>query len=286
MEDTAPTSFPDLRRRYREIDEALSAPESRERAEVRESIVALFRDADRDLAELTEFRESIRGLIDRYKASFPAPVPPPAAPPARSGRVDHLGSSTYSERAWSAIAGCRYDVAVREAQRALELAPGEPRAATLLGWARAAEGEAEEAIGILEGVLAGDPARPLANAALGLALLRAGRPADAAALLERLVGGTSDRTALLYGHHFLGMALARSGRHPEAREAFGRALDFGPGLVEAYWHVGRTYYLDGDLQGAADAWRRGAEANRFDPWAERCEEAVACLNEGRPVVLD
>jgi tetratricopeptide (TPR) repeat protein len=283
MDDRAGPSFPELRRRYRELDEALAAPESHERAEVRESIVALFRDTEREIAELTEFRESIRELIDRYKAAFAAPAP---APPARSARVDHLGSSTYSERAWSAIAGRRYDDAVRDAERALDLAPGDPRATTLLGWARAAAGAGEEAVGILEGVLASDPDRPLAGAALGLALLRAGRPAEAAARLERLVAATSDRTALLYGHHFLGMALLESGRHPEAREAFARALDLGPGLVEAYWHVGRSYYLDGDLQGAADAWRRGAEANRFDPWAERCEEAVECLSEGRPVLLD
>jgi tetratricopeptide (TPR) repeat protein len=284
MEDPAAPSFPDLRLRYREIEESLAAPDSHERAEVRESIVALFRDTEREIAELTEFRESIRGLIDRYKAAFAAPAP--STPPARSGRVDHLGSSTYSERAWSAIAGRRYDDAVREAERALELAPGDARATTLLGWARAAGGAGEEAVGILEGVLGSDPDRPLAGAALGLALLRAGRPAEAAARLERLVATTSDRTALLYGHHFLGMALLESGRHPEARDAFARALEFGPGLVEAYWHVGRSHYLDGDLQGAAGAWRRGAEANRFDPWAERCEEAVECLSEGRPVVLD
>lgn len=283
MDDQATPSFPDLRRRYRELDEAIGAPEAHERAEVRESIVSLFRDTEREIAELTEFREGIRALIDRYKTAFAAPAP---APPARSARVDHLGSSTYSERAWSAIAGRRYEDAVREAERALELAPGDARATTLLGWARAAAGAGEEAVGILEGVLASDPDRPLAGAALGLALLRAGRAAEAAARLERLVASTSDRTALLYGHHFLGMALLETGRHPEAREAFARALDFGPGLVEAYWHVGRSYYLDGDLQGAAGAWRRGAEANRFDPWAERCEEAVECLSEGRPVVLD
>ncbi len=282
MDDLAAPSFPALRLRYREIEEALAAPASHERAEVRESIVALFRDTEREIAELTEFRESIRGLIDRYKSTFTAP----AAPPARSTRVDHLGSSTYAERAWSAIAGRRYDDAVREAERALDLAPGDARATTLLGWARAAAGAGEEAVGILEGVLARDPDRPLAGAALGLALLRAGRPAEAAARLERLVAATADRTALLYGQHFLGMALLESGRHPEARDAFARALELGPGLVEAYWHVGRSHYLDGDLQGAAGAWRRGAEANRFDPWAERCEEAVECLSEGRPVLLD
>lgn len=273
-------SFPELRRRFAEIEAALAASRPEERAAVRDSIVTLFRDTEAQIAELTAFRETIRGLIDRYKTGFAAP------PAARSGHVDHLGSSTHAERAWSAIAGCRFDVATKEATRALELAPGDSRATTLLGWARAAAGEAHEALSILESHLAGNPHDALASAALGLALVKAGRPADAEARLVPLVEATGDRKALLYGFHFLGLARVALGRHAEARVAFERALESGPGLVEAYWQMGRSHYLEGDLKGAGDAWRRGTEANRFDPWAERCEEAARCLDEGRPVSLD
>jgi tetratricopeptide (TPR) repeat protein len=272
----------DLRRRFAEIEATLAAPEPEARAAVRESIVTLFRDTEREIAELTEFRETIRGLIDRYKTTF---AQAPDAP-ARSARVDHLGSSTHAERAWSAIAGGRYEVAEKEAARALELAPGDARATVLLGWSRAAAGAPDEALRILDAHLTASPHDALGAAAMGLALLQAGRPTDAVARLEPLLAATGDRKALLYGHHFLGLARIALGEYPEAREAVGRALEFGPGVVEAYWQTGRSHYIEGDFNGAASAWRRGAEANRFDPWAERCEEAVRCLEEGRPVSLD
>lgn len=281
MTEAGESALSGLRERFARIEAAMAAADPESRASARQSIVSLFRDTEAEIAELREFRESIRGLIERYKASFAAP-----ALPARSARIDHLGSSTHSERAWSAIAERRYDAAMQEATRALELAPGDSRATTLLGWARAASGESVEALAILEPHLAAHPHEALAGAVLGYALVEAGRGGEAAARLGELVERTRDRTALLYGHHFLGLARLVLGEHVAARAAFARALEFGPGLVEAYWRIGSSSYLEGDLGGAADAWLRGAEANRFDPWAERCEEAVRSLSEGRPVSLD
>ncbi len=284
MDEREHESLDALRSRFAAIESRLNAPSTAARGEVRDAIVALFRDTEREIADLTAFRETIRGLIDRYKAGY-GTAPAPAAEP-RSGRVDHLGSSTHSERAWSALAGGRYEVAAREAERALELAPGDPRATTLLGWAWAAAGEGDEAVGLLERLLKENPHDALAGAAMGLALVKAGRPADAVARLEPLVESTGDRKALLYGHHFLGLARIALGEYAAARDAWARAIELGPGLVEAHWQTGRSWYLEGDLGSAAAAWRCGAEANRFDPWAERCAEAVTCLEEGRPVSLD
>jgi tetratricopeptide (TPR) repeat protein len=291
MDEREHESLDALRSRFAAIESRLNAPSTAARGEVRGAIVALFRDTEREIEELTAFRETIRGLIDRYKAGYVPEAPAGAAATAtttgpRSGRVDHLGSSTHSERAWSALAGGQFDVAAREAERALELAPGDPRATTLLGWAWAAAGEGDEAVGLLERLLEENSHDALAGAAMGLALVKAGRPADAVARLEPLVTSTGDRKALLYGHHFLGLARIALGEYDAARDAWARAIELGPGLVEAYWHTGRSWYLEGDLGSAAAAWRRGAEANRFDPWAERCAEAVTCLEEGRPVSLD
>ena len=46
-------SFPELRRRFAEIEAALAASRPEERAAVRDSIVTLFRDTEAQIAELT-----------------------------------------------------------------------------------------------------------------------------------------------------------------------------------------------------------------------------------------
>ena len=111
--------------------EAVEAPEEREA--VRREIIAFFREVDAALAELGDIKESIRGLVDRYKALPGAPDRPPA-PAAPGIRSDHLGASTYIERGWSQIALGDHEAAVATLTRALELAPDDAEAEALLGW--------------------------------------------------------------------------------------------------------------------------------------------------------
>ncbi|HET8655796.1 MAG TPA: tetratricopeptide repeat protein [Longimicrobiaceae bacterium] len=251
-----------------------------EREALRDGIVGLFHDAERLIAEATELRESIRPLVDGYKRLFPSPSAPPA--PAR---VDHLGSSTFVERAWNAIAGCRYDVAVREAERALELAPGDPAAETLLAWARMRTDRHDEARALLESVLERDAGQALARACLGYVALRQGCFAEAIEHLSRVLRGEPERKAALYANLYLGMVYSEREMYRDARTFFGQALELGPNLIEAHWELGSSYYREGEPALAAKAWRRGAEANRFNIWGERCQEAAERVARGEPVSL-
>ncbi|HET7321981.1 MAG TPA: tetratricopeptide repeat protein [Longimicrobiaceae bacterium] len=272
-----------LRSRRGELAEALrrSAEGGTDevRTSLRDGILALFRDTERLLEEVAELKESIRPLVEEYRRQQPAGKP--SAP-----RVDHLGSSTFVARAWNAIAGCQYDTAAREAARALDLAPGDAQAATLLAWARMRLGRLDEARALLEPIVERDPAQALARVCLGYVALMQERFAEAIEHLSRVVREGSDRKAVLYANLYLGRVYAEREMYRDAKTFFAAALELGPNLIEAYWEMGRAHARAGEMERAVEAWRRGAETNRFNAWGERCERAAERAAAGEPVELD
>ncbi len=277
----------ELRDRYEAISDVLARAEQGDtdpREALRDQIVALFRDTESLIERLGDFREEIRPLVDRYRATFPKPA---VAEPPRSTavRIDHLGASTYLERGWSAIAGANYELGVREIGRALQLAPGTTRGEVLLAWSYMRLGQIAEARTLLEGVLEREPDNQLARANLGYVALRESRFAEAIEHLATAQRSGTDRTAELYAHLYMGMVYTEREMYRDARTLLHRALELGPNLIEAFWEIGRSWYQEGDVEKALEAWSAGAEKNRFNPWGERCEKAAATLREGGTVSL-
>jgi tetratricopeptide (TPR) repeat protein len=250
-----------------------------------EEIVALVREVDEALERLRAFREGLREVAAAYKevrrrrpgggvARGMAPAPP---------RADHLGSSTYIERGWTAIAAGEYEKAVVELQRALELAPGDAQAEGLLGWAQMLLERYDEALFSFQKVLVHAPDDALARVNLGYICLKKGIFGEAIEHLAGVIREEGDRKALLYANLYLGLTYLEREMYADARSFFERALELGPNLIEAYWELGRAYYLEGDHQAATAAWRRGAEANRLSSWGERCAAAAEAVAAGEKV---
>ncbi len=265
------------------LDGAAAAPPA-ERERTKQEIVGLFRETEGAIEALSAFKEEIRGLVERYKeiaaAAPPAPRGMAPAPPPRS---DHLGSSTYIERGWTAIAGGDHARAVKELNRALELAPNDPAAESLLGWAQMLQEQYDEALYTYSKVLMKEPNNALARVNLGYICLKKGIFGEAIEHLSRVIRLDHERKATLYAHLYLGMVYLEREMYGDARSFFRRAIELGPNLIEAYWELGRAHYLDGDPAGAAETWRSGVEKNRFNPWGEKCGEALARLESGEPV---
>lgn len=271
-----------LEARFAAIDARLEGAGAGDREALRADIVGFFRETETAIEGLAGLKERIRGLVDRYKA-----LPPPeAAPRAQTVVADHIGSSTYVERGWSAIAAGDAKRAVKELERALELAPDDPATETLMGWAQMLREQYDDALMTYYKVLMKDPNNPLARVNLGYICLKKGIFGEAIEHLSKAIRQESDRKAQMYAHLYMGLVYLEREMYEDARAFFGRTLELAPNMLEAWWETGRAFYREGRVDQAKEAWRTGFETNRFNLWGERCGKALAQLDAGEPVVMD
>ncbi len=244
---------------------------SGDRVRIRDEIVALYRELERTIADFEEVKEQLRPMVEAYRDIFRSP-----AATATAGRADHLGSATYRERGWSALAGADYERAIRELRRAVEFDPENDSALALLAWTHLRMDDLESAGAMLEVVLKRQPDHPLAGVCVGYLRLLEGRFAEAIESLAPIAREGTDPTATLYANLYLGMVYSELAVYRDAQSFFERALALGPNLTEAHWELGRSYEREGRPELALRTWRMGAE-NRFSPWADQCREAAERL---------
>lgn len=268
-----------LEARFAAIDARLGTAGAGDREALRADIVGFFRETEAAIEGLAGLKERIRGLVDRYKA-----LPPPeAAPRAHPVVADLIGSTTYVERGWSAIASGDAKRAVKELERALELAPDDPNTETLLGWAQMLREQYDDALMTYYKVLMKDPNNPLARVNLGYICLKKGIFGEAIEHLSKAIRQEGDRKAQMYAHLYMGLVYLEREMYEDARGFFKRTLELAPNMLEAWWETGRAFYLEGRTDEARDAWRTGVQTNRFNLWGERCGKALAQLEAGEPV---
>jgi len=266
-----------LRLRFERLAAALSArPTPEQRAVIKTEIVSLFRDTESAATLVLEFKEGVKRLAESWKQQEGrGGSSGTSARTAMTGRVDHLGASTYVEKGWSKLS--LGDAAGAEAslRRALELAPGDNEAESLLGWAQMLQEQYDSALLTFHNVLMRDPQHALARTNVGFICLRKRIYGEAIEHLSRAIRSDSDRKATLYAHLYLGMVYREREMYDDAEPFFRRALELGPNLLQAWYELGRTRWFAGRRDDALDAWRQGAKANKFNPWGNRCAELLA-----------
>jgi tetratricopeptide (TPR) repeat protein len=265
-----------LRRRHAALASRLDAQSAAaERSELRTEILALFQDVEAAIAGLTTMRDDVKRLAERWKAlndaaGVAAPAPRLAgAHPAL--HADHLNASTYSDKGWSLISLGDYEGAELALGRALELAPHDPRTQALLGWAQMHQEKYDEALLAFQSVLMREPDNAMARVNLGYICLKRRIFGESIEHLSRAMRA-DDKKAMLYAHFYMGLVYLEREMYADAAAFLERAIVLGPNLVEAYYHLGRAHWLHGELDRALGTWRRGADANKFNPWAKRCGE--------------
>ena len=267
-----------LRVRFDRLAQALAAqPTAEQRAVIKLEIVSLFRDADAAPASLRAFKDAVKGLAEAWKQQEGRSGPPASratARPATTARIDHLGASTFVEKGWSKLSLGDASGAESALRRALELAPGDDEAESLLGWAQMMQEQYDSALLTFHNVLMRDPQHSLARTNVGFICLRKKIYGEAIEHLSRAIRSDSDRKATLYAHLYLGMVYREREMYEDAEPFFLRALELGPNLIQAWYELGRTRWFAGRREDALDAWRRGASANKFNPWGKRCGETL------------
>ncbi|HKG32979.1 MAG TPA: tetratricopeptide repeat protein [Gemmatimonadales bacterium] len=268
-----------------EMAARLDAPGG-ERDALKKDIISLFKRVDGALTDLGQIKEGIRGLVERYKQTANG-ADASAAPQFTGERpavhADHLGASTYIEKGWSLISLGDYGGAIQALEKALTLSPGAVDATSLLGWAQMLNDDYDEALGNFSKVLMKEPANALARINVGYICLKKGIFGEAIEHLSKAIRLDNDRKATLYAHYYLGLVYLEREMYEDAQTFLHKTLKLGPNLIEAYFELGRALWLGGEREEAVRVWTDGYKANKFNPWAKRCQEMLEVASAGGEV---
>jgi tetratricopeptide (TPR) repeat protein len=247
---------------------------------VKREIIDFFRDVDGLYEQVGELRGRIRSLVEAYRGR-----PPAAGAAARrpSMHSDGLNSSSFVERGWNFIASEKNEEAVEALEKALALSPENLEAEGLLGWALMKAGRTDRALQSLQRVLQADPANEMARANLGYICLQRKIYGEAMAHLSGALDSGRDRKATLYALYYLGLLHAERGDPEEAVSCLRAAVEAGPNLIEAYYHMGFVLYRQQKVEQARAVWESAVARNPYNLYSKRSKAALDQLEAGRPV---
>ena len=278
----------DLRARFASLSSRLDkAPvlPGNERDAIRTDIIALYKSVDSEMSQLGELKEAVKRLAEQWKQTQSAPSGTPSLAPRFTGvqpvlRSDHLNASSFVEKGWSLIALGDHDGAERALHKGLELAPDDPQAESLLGWALMLQEKYDDALLSFQRVLMRQPGNALARVNVGYICLKKGIFGEAIEHLSKVTRIDNDRKATLYAHFYLGLVYLEREMYEDAQAFFRKSIELGPNLVEAHYELGRSLWFSGSRDDAKETWRRGALTNKFNPWGKRCAEMLKHIEGG------
>jgi tetratricopeptide (TPR) repeat protein len=242
---------------------------------IKAEIIDLYRTVDAQIAELSAAKESIKALIDRWKALQSATTLTPefsAEKPAI--HADHIGASTFVEKGWSLLSLGDYAGAEQALTRAVELSPNDPNSEALLGWAMMLQEKHDDALLWFQKVLVREPENSVARINVGYICLKKRIFGEAIEHLSRAIRLDNDRKATLYAHFYLGLVYLERDMLRDAQTFFRAAIELAPNFVQAYYELGRALATSGQPDAAKQVWNEGYVANKFSPWGKRCLEAM------------
>ncbi|MEO8562116.1 MAG: tetratricopeptide repeat protein [bacterium] len=267
------------RERVTALAARLEAPDAaQERDALRGELIALGKGLEQDLAALALLKDEAKTLVEKWKR-----LQGTAAPTFNAERpvvADHIGASTFIEKGWSRISLGDYPGAEESLGKALQLAPNDPQAESLLGWAQMLQEKYDDALMQFQKVLMREPGNTLARINVGYICLKKGIFGEAIEHLSKAIRLDNDRKATLYAHFYLGLVYLERDMFEDAQTFFQKSLVLGPNLIEAYYELGRAFWFNGQREEALQTWRDGFAANKFNPWGKKCAEVLDTVEQG------
>ena len=273
-----------LRSRYDAIAGRLNdAQTPADRDVVKRDIITFYKQVDALIGDVTQLKEDIRALVEKYKQLSPE-ADAAAAPQFTGARpavhADHIGASTFIEKGWSLISLGDYVGAIQALEKALKLSPGETQAESMLGWAQMLHEEYDDALRTFQKVLMKEPANSLARINVGYICLKKKIFGEAIEHLSKAIRLDNDKKATLYAHFYLGLVYLQREMYEDAQTFFEKTIKLGPNLIDAYYELGRALWFAGAQGKARETWEAGFKANKFNPWGKKCGEMLALVGRG------
>jgi tetratricopeptide (TPR) repeat protein len=284
VSDRAPGGY---RAQYDDIDQRLDAAaeggmEPGARADLKGEIVGLFKSVEAEIAELSALKDSIRGLVDKWKGlqDTEGSAAPEFAAEKPVVHSDHIGASTFIEKGWSRLSLGDHEGAEQALLKALELSPGDVQSEALLGWAQMLQAKYDDALMSFQKVLMKEPANSLARINVGYICLKKKIFGEAIEHLSKAIRLDNDRKAVLYAHFYLGLVYLEREMYEDAQTFFRKTIGLGPNLIEAYYELGRAHWFNEERDEARQTWQQGVATNKFNPWGKRCAEMLRLVESG------
>jgi tetratricopeptide (TPR) repeat protein len=253
-----------------------------ERAAVKGDIVGLFKALEAQIGELTQLKDDVKQLVDKWKGQQAAEGT--QAPQFQGERpvvhADHIGASTFIEKGWSRLSLGDYEGAEAALLKAIALSPGDPQSEALLGWAQMLQDKYDDALLNFQKVLMREPENALARINVGYICLKKKIFGEAIEHLSKAIRLNNDRKATLYAHFYLGLVYLEREMYEDAQTFFQKTLTLGPNLIEAYYELGRAYWFNEQRDEARATWAKGHATNKFNPWGKKCAETLALVDGG------
>jgi tetratricopeptide (TPR) repeat protein len=249
-----------------------------QRDALRAELIAIGKGLEQELADLAALKDEAKSLVERWKGLQASAAP--AFTADRPVVADHIGASTFIEKGWSRISLGDYAGAEESLGKALLLAPNDPQAVSLLGWAQMLLEKYDDALMQFQKVLMREPGNALARINVGYICLKKRIFGEAIEHLSRAIRLDSDRKATLYAHFYLGLVYLERDMFEDAQTFFQKTLALGPNLIEAYYELGRAFWFNGQKDEAVQTWRNGFAANKFNPWGKKCAEVLLTVEQG------
>jgi tetratricopeptide (TPR) repeat protein len=285
------------RERYGALQRRLAGDGApRELDALKTEIGILFKQLDQEIGELSALRDDVKQLVDQWKAlrtrngganggnSGAHPVPPSNAPQFSGERpvvrADHIGASTFIEKGWSKLSLGDHEGSEVALRKALELSPNDPQTEALLGWALMLQEKYDDALLMFQKVLMRQPQNALARINVGYICLKKRIFGEAIEHLSRAIRLDNDKKASLYAHFYLGLVYLERDMFEDAQTFFRKTIALGPGLIEAYFELGRALWFNGQRDEAIETWKNGFAANKFNPWGKRCADVLTTVEHG------
>ena len=267
------------RARVSALGARLDAPSAtRERDALRSELIALGKALEHDLADLLAVKDEAKALVERWKSLQASQAP--AFTAERPVVADHIGASTFIEKGWTRISLGDYVGAEEALGKALQLAPNDPQAESLLGWAQMLQEKYDDALLQFQKVLMREPSNALARINVGYICLKKRIFGEAIEHLSRAIRLDTDRKATLYAHFYLGLVYLERDMFEDAQTFLQKTLVLGPNLIEAHYELGRAFWFNGQRNEAVQAWRNGFTANKFNPWGKKCADVLQTVEQG------
>jgi tetratricopeptide (TPR) repeat protein len=279
----AERTLEEFRERHAALQARLVAPGAASELDtLKTDIGTLFKCVEHDIASLVAVRDDVMRLVEQWKElrSARPTIAPQFGGDKPAVRVDHLGASTFIEKGWNKISQGDHEGAEQVLNKALQLAPNDPQAESLLGWAQMHQGKFDDALLNFQKVLVREPQNALARVNVGYICLKKGIFGEAIEHLSRAIRLDNDKKATLYAHFYLGLVYLERDMFEDAQTFFEKTLVLGPSLVEAYYELGRTYWFNGQRDDAITTWKAGYAANKFNPWGQRCADVLKTVEDG------